>query len=69
MISSIIRKAILIKEVVGFKGDFVFNTDKPDETMRKVTDVSKLNDLGWKYKISLDNGIKMMYDWYLKKYV
>tara|TARA_B110000902_G_scaffold263595_1_gene343006 strand:- start:7426 stop:8493 length:1068 start_codon:yes stop_codon:yes gene_type:complete len=58
--------ANLIKEVIGFKGGFIFNTEKPDGTMRKVTDVSKLNNLGWKYKISLEDGVNMMYDWYLK---
>ena len=58
--------AHLIKKVVGFKGDFVFNTDKPDGTMRKVTDVSKLNNLGWKHSVDIEKGVKMMYDWYLR---
>lgn len=59
--------AVLIKNIVGFKGDFVFNTEKPDGTMRKVTDVTKLHNLGWKHSIELEEGIKLMYDWYLKK--
>lgn len=59
--------AEVIKEVIGFKGDLVFNTDKPDGTMRKLTDVSKLNNLGWKYIVELDSGIKKMYNWYTKK--
>ena len=58
--------AILIKKVVGFKGNFVFNTDKPDGTMRKLTDVSKLHSLGWQHSVELEKGIEMMYDWYLK---
>lgn len=58
--------AILIKNIVGYKGDFVFNTEKPDGTMRKVTDVSKLQSLNWKHSVDLKEGIKKMYDWYLK---
>ena len=58
--------AILIKKVVGFKGVFVFNTEKPDGTMRKLTDVSKLHHLGWEHSVELQEGIEMMYDWYLK---
>ncbi|MDA9339659.1 GDP-L-fucose synthase [Polaribacter sp.] len=57
--------AILIKNVIGYKGNFVFNNEKPDGTIRKVTNVSKLNDLGWKFKIGLQEGIERMYDWYL----
>ena len=56
-----------IKEIVGFDGDLYFNTDKPDGTMKKLTDVSKLHGLGWKHMVELYDGIKMMYDWYLTK--
>ncbi len=59
--------AQLIKEKVGFKGDFIFNKNKPDGTMRKLTDVSKLHSLGWKHKVSIQKGIEKMYDWYLEK--
>ncbi|QTD36211.1 GDP-L-fucose synthase [Polaribacter batillariae] len=58
--------ANLIKEVVGYKGEFVFNSDKPDGTMRKVTDVSKLKKLGWQHSVKLEEGVQIMYDWYLK---
>jgi len=58
--------AFLIKKIIGFNGDLVFNTDKPDGTMRKVTDVSRLHDLGWKYQVGLEKGVEMMYDWYLE---
>jgi len=64
---SIKELAETIKEVVGFKGVLVYNTNKPDGTMRKLTDVSKLNALGWKYQMKLENGIKEMYDWYRTK--
>ncbi len=58
--------AQLIKEVVGFKGELYFNTDKPDGTMKKLTDVSKLHSLGWKHKVELKDGVRAMYEWYLK---
>jgi GDP-L-fucose synthase len=58
---SIKELAELIKEIVGFKGELYFNTDKPDGTMRKLTDVSKLNSLGWKFNVKLDEGIKRVY--------
>ncbi len=64
---SIKELAELIKEVIGFKGELYFNTDKPDGTMVKLTDPSKLHSLGWKHKVELEDGIKSMYEWYLKK--
>lgn len=63
---SIKELAETIKEIIGFNGDLKFNTAKPDGTMRKLTDVSKLNSLGWKHTIELDEGIKNFYVWYLK---
>ena len=62
---SIKKLAELIKEIIGFKGKLIFNTDKPDGTMVKLTDVSKLHSLGWEHKIQLEDGIKTMYQWYL----
>ena len=61
---SIKELAETIKEVVGFKGDFYFNTEKPDGTMKKLTDPSKLHSLGWKHKVELREGIEKMYAWY-----
>ena len=58
--------AILIKEVVGFKGDLEFDLSKPDGTPRKLMDTTKLNNLGWVHKISLDQGLKLAYADYLK---
>ncbi|MDC7217988.1 MAG: GDP-L-fucose synthase [Spirochaetales bacterium] len=55
----------LIKQTIGFKGELFFNTSKPDGTMRKLTDVSKLHALGWQHKIEIDEGIKRMYQWYI----
>lgn len=62
---SIKELAEVIKKVVGFNGELVFNTDKPDGTMRKLTDVSKLHKLGWKHTIELEEGIQKMFDWYV----
>jgi len=62
---SIKELAETIRSIIGFKGDLVFNSAKPDGTMRKLTDVSKLNDLGWKHTVELEEGIKKMYDWYV----
>jgi GDP-L-fucose synthase len=56
-----------IKSVVGYKGNFVFNSSKPDGTIQKLTDVSKLNGLGWKHAVSLDKGVEKMYAWYLSE--
>jgi GDP-L-fucose synthase len=64
---SIAELAELIKKVVGFNGELVFNTDKPDGTMVKLTDVSKLHELGWKHKVELKDGIEKAYAWYLKQ--
>lgn len=66
---SIDELAETIKTIIGFKGDFVFNNDKPDGTLRKLTDVSKLNSLGWKHKIELEEGIREAYTWYLNKQI
>jgi GDP-L-fucose synthase len=62
---SVSELANKIKALIGFKGDLIFNTDKPDGTMRKLTDVSKLNQLGWKHSVELDEGLKKIYKWYL----
>lgn len=62
---SIKELAETIKEVIGFKGNLVFNTDKPDGAMKKLTDVSKLNALGWKHHVELEKGIRTIYKWYL----
>ena len=65
---SIRELAETVKEVVGFKGDLVFNTDMPDGTPRKLTTVDKLHGLGWKHKVTLNEGIKRAYTWFLENY-
>ena len=64
---SIKNLALLIKEKIGFNGELVFNTSKPDGTMRKLTDVSKLHALGWRHKIEIGEGIEKMFRWYTGK--
>src|SRR5690554_1688538 len=57
--------AYLVKECVDYRGLIEFDSSKPDGTMRKLTDVSKLNALGWKHSIRVNDGVKMLYEWYL----
>lgn len=58
--------AELIGKVIGYEGGFVFNSDKPDGTFQKVTDITKISGLGWKHSIELEEGIRKMYTWYLQ---
>ncbi len=55
-----------IKDVIGFKGELRFDSDKPDGTPRKLMDVSRLNSLGWQYNIELKEGIEDAYNWFLE---
>ena len=55
-----------VKAVVGFDGELVFDTTKPDGTMRKLLDVSRMKSLGWEAKVSLRDGIEKTYEWFLK---
>jgi len=54
-----------VKEVVGFCGEIVFNTKMPDGTKRKLLDVSKIENLGWKPTIALKDGLKETYEWFI----
>lgn len=56
--------ANLAKIIVGYAGDLWFNTNKPDGTMKKLQNVSKLNSLGWKHKVDIEEGLEKMYKWY-----
>lgn len=55
----------LIVKTVDYDGDILFDRNKPDGTMRKLIDVSKLNSLGWRHKIEIEEGVRKMYDWYV----
>ena len=56
--------ADLVREIVGYEGEIVWDDSMPDGTPRKLLDVSKLHDLGWKEKVSLREGIELSYKWY-----
>lgn len=58
--------ADLVKQIIGFQGEIVWDTSKPDGTPRKLMDVSKLHGLGWHHKIALEDGIKLAYQDFLK---
>lgn len=62
---SIKELAFLIKELVGYKGELVFDTTKPDGMPKKLLDVSRLHEAGWHHKIQFEDGLKRTYDWYL----
>ena len=55
----------LIVNTVGYQGELTFDSSKPDGTMRKLTDPSKLHNLGWHHKIDIEEGVQRMYEWYL----
>jgi GDP-L-fucose synthase len=59
--------ALLIKKVIGFDGELVFDSSKPDGTPRKLMDVNKLHALGWKHQIDLEEGLKLAYADYLSR--
>lgn len=61
---SIKELALTIKEITGFEGEIKFDSSKPDGTPRKLMDVSRINSLGWKHKISLKEGIIKTYEWF-----
>lgn len=60
--------ALLIKDIVGFEGNIIHDTTKPDGTPRKLTDVSKLHNLGWKHQINLKDGIRTVYQEFVENY-
>ena len=63
---SIKELAEIVKETVGFEGELKFDSSKPDGTPRKLLDVTKLNEAGWRAKINLVDGVKTTYQWFLE---
>jgi GDP-L-fucose synthase len=59
--------AILVGKIVGFKGKLNYDSSKPDGTMRKLLDVSRLNQMGWRNSIELEEGIQKTYDWFISQ--
>lgn len=62
---SIAEVALLVAQAIGYEGTISFDASYPDGTMRKLTDPSRLRNLGWKYTVSLEEGILRLYQWYL----
>jgi len=62
---SIKELASLLKTIIGFNGQIIYNSNKPDGTYRKLTDSSKLHEFGWRHSVELSDGVKKMYEWYL----
>ncbi|MDO4992550.1 MAG: GDP-L-fucose synthase [Prevotellaceae bacterium] len=54
----------LVVKAVDFKGEVIFDSNKPDGTMRKLIDVSKLHSLGWTHKVEIEDGVQQLFDWY-----
>lgn len=66
---SIADLARMVQQIVGFNGDLLFDTDKPDGTPRKLADSSRLHGLGWKHRIELEDGVRDAYRWFVEQYV
>lgn len=62
---SIKEMAETMARVVGFSGDVIFDSSRPDGTLRKLLDVTRLNQLGWRYSIELEDGLKRTYEWFV----
>ena len=62
---TIAQVADMVKTAVGYKGEILWDATKPDGTIRKLTDVSKLHSLGWRHKMELEDGIATLYEWYV----
>ena len=56
--------AEIVKNTVGYEGKIIWNKDKPDGTPRKLTDVTKLHNLGWTHKVELNEGVRLAYEWF-----
>lgn len=63
---TIARTAMMVRDAVGFNGDIVWDSSKPDGTMRKLCDVTRLHRLGWHHTMELEDGIRNLYAWYVE---
>ena len=61
--------ALLIKNIVSYKGDIKFNPSFPDGMPRKLLDITRISEMGWKPTIKLSDGIESVYDWFLNNYL
>ena len=65
---SIRELALLVKEIVGFEGEIIFDSSKPDGTPQKLLDTSRMDKLGWQAKVTLRQGIEKTYSWYKREF-
>jgi len=63
---SIANLAALVAKTIGYNGKIIFDSSKPNGTMRKLCDVSKIQSMGWRHKIEIEEGVEKLYEWYLK---
>ena len=63
---SIANLAALVAKTIGYNGKIIFDSSKPNGTMRKLCDVSKIQSMGWRHKIEIEEGVEKLYKWYLK---
>jgi GDP-L-fucose synthase len=66
---SITELAVLLTKVIGFKGEILYDTSKPDGMPQKLLDISRLQKLGWSPKVNIEEGIRQSYQWYLRNLV
>ncbi len=64
---TIAQLAHMVKDAVGYRGQILWDDTKPDGTLRKLTDVSRLHSLGWRHSVELEQGIPMLYNWYINE--
>ena len=64
---TIFELAQLVKQAVGYQGDIKWDASKPDGTLRKLTDVSKLHALGWRHSMEIEDGVPALYNWYISQ--
>ena len=63
---SIAQLASIVQQSIEFKGELYFNSDKPDGTMKKLSDTSRIRTLGWRHQVELEEGVNRLYQWYLR---
>lgn len=63
---SINELANVIKQIVGYKSEIIFDKSKPDGSMKKLLNVNRIENLGWKYRISINKGVEILYQWFIK---
>jgi GDP-L-fucose synthase len=62
---SITNLAALVAKIINYDGEIIFNSSKPNGTMRKLCYVSKIHAMGWKHKVEIQEGVEKLYKWYL----